>query len=233
MHIRVETTYKAKILQIHAIGDVIKHFYVEKPSGFEYQPGQFITLISQSGLKRSYSIANWDEAHLELCISLKPDGKYTPELWQAQIGDFISFEGPFGNFVAPPILEKELCLICTGTGIAPFRAMIQYYLSAKNRPTSKVHLISGNRFLNEQIYSDEFAQLDYENDFFNYWPIQSREQINGAQGYVHVIYQKIFADGRDANFMICGWDAMCREARNNLKSMGYTRKQYSIEEYDG
>ena len=37
----------------------------------------------------------------------------------------LKFKGPDGGFVLPETIEKDLVFVCTGTGIAPFRAFLQ------------------------------------------------------------------------------------------------------------
>ena len=77
-------------------------------------------------------------------------------------------------------------------------------------------------------------QLTASHSNFRYLPVLSREEYPGfAHGYVHPVYETIFADGRDATFMVCGWTAMLSEARRRLKAMGYNRRQYHFEQYDG
>ncbi len=73
----------------------------------------------------------------------------------------------------------------------------------------------------------------YEN--FHFYPVLSRETPetwDGHHGYVHTVYEDIFADRRPATFYICGWNAMLKEARQRLESMGYDRKRIKFESYD-
>ena len=101
---------------------------------FQFVPGQFITLdlpIHEKANKRwrSYSIASWpdDSNEIELLIVLNPNGSGTNYLFnEVKIGDTLTYRGPQGVFVLPSVLDKPLFLICTGTGVAPFRSMVQY-----------------------------------------------------------------------------------------------------------
>ena len=97
-------------------------------------------------------------------------------------------------------------------------------------------MIYGNRIESDILYHQEFLKLAEEHANFEYLPVLSRLngiEISGVRkGYVHPYYLDIFKDGRMAQFYICGWSEMIKDARNNLKALGYNRKQYFIESYD-
>lgn len=201
-------------------------------------PGQFV-IITIDGLPefqntRSYSIASAPgrNGEFELCISLNPNGNATPVLWAAKVGQRFEMSEPQGSFVMQDAPGLEIVFVCTGTGVAPFRSMIHSLFSGV-LVSKPVHLIFGNRREEDILYRKEFEALEKEQANFHFHPVLSRdENWSGAKGYVHPIYQKLFADGRDARFYVCGWKDMCSDARKNLKAMGYNRRQYFFELYD-
>lgn len=213
----------------------VKRFFLKPQSeeGFRFLPGQFITLRIQE-TERSYSIANPpDESGLiELCIVLNSGGKVTPLLWQMQPGDIVEISDALGSMVLPEIWDKDLCFICTGTGVAPFRSMIGYLLKQGDL-NHNIYLVFGNRFSADILYKAEFEAWSARNGYFQFIPVLSSEVGPYRNGYVHAVYEEIFADKRDAHFYVCGWEAMCREARQRLKALGYNRRQYTFEQYDG
>ena len=213
----------------------VKRFFLKPQSeqGFYFLPGQFITLRIQD-TERSYSIANPpdDSGLIELCIVLNPEGKLTPLLWQLKPGDMLEISESLGSMVLPEAWEKDLCFICTGTGVAPFRSMIGHLLKS-GEMKHHIYLIFGNRYRADILYKTEFEDWDRQNEYFHFIPVLSREEDATIKGYVHAVYQALFADRRDAHFFVCGWEAMCKEARQQLKAMGYNRKQYTFEQYDG
>src|SRR6188768_2246711 len=133
------------MLQPWQIGKVIKiteetpstrRFWIQLPDleKFDFKPGQFVTLdlpIHEKPNKRwrSYSIASWPDGTnvFELLIVLAQGGLGTAYLFNnVSLGDELKFRGAQGVFVLPDKIEKEIFLICTGTGIAPFRSMVNY-----------------------------------------------------------------------------------------------------------
>lgn len=230
---------KAQIEDILDESITVKRFYLVLPEvdSFFFQPGQFVTIkteIDGNRVERSYSIANMPDLsnRFELCIVLSPDGALSPELWKLKRGDVLNVEGPLGGFVLREPVETELCFICTGTGVAPFRSMIRHLL-INELPHQRIRLIFGARYESDLLYRKEFEELAFQFPEFEYIPVLSREKWSGETGYVHQVYQKLYQDGRDARFYVCGWQAMCAEARNHLKDLGYNRRQYFFEQYDG
>jgi CDP-4-dehydro-6-deoxyglucose reductase len=213
----------------------VKRFFLITPgkTAFNFLPGQFITL-RMHGHERSYSIAcpPNHEGVIELCIVLNPEGKVTPELWQLKPGDEIEISEALGSMILPEAMDTDVCFVCTGTGVAPFRSMIGHLLRS-GELKHDVYLVFGNRYSADILYRAEFEAWAEANRRFHFIPVLSREDGVHKTGYVHAVYENIFADKRNAHFYVCGWEAMCREARQRLKAIGYNRRQYTFEQYDG
>ncbi len=202
---------------------------------FQFEPGQFIMLKHPDWVdtaeSRSYSLANLETRtnELEICVVLNESGKFTPWLFALQVGAKIESSMPVGTFV---FREDEHngseVFICTGTGIAPFRSMITKALQLKR----KVYLIFGNRFLRDIPYHKDWLELAAQNPLFTYFPVLSREEYGQYKGYVHAVYQDILKAETDPRIYVCGWQEMCVEARERLKSMGFNRRQYFFEQYN-
>ena len=192
---------------------------------FDFIPGQFITLDLPVSDKRrdrwrSYSIANEpnDKNLIELCIVRSPEGPGTRYLFEEiKTGSEITFKGPDGGFIIPGDLTKEIVMICTGTGVAPFRSMIRHIMQ-NNMPFRSIHLIFGTRRQEDILYREEFEQYAKENPCFRYSVALSREEVKGFHhGYVHGIYMEEYSKNTpDRYFYICGWSKMIDEAIENL-----------------
>src|SRR5690606_33464756 len=125
-----------KVIRIENATDTTRRFWIQIPEleSFDFKPGQFVTLdlpIHEKPNKRwrSYSIASWPDGSnvIELVIVLLEGGAGTTYLFnEVKVGSELTLRGPQGVFTLPDPIEKDLFLICTGTGIAPFRAMTHY-----------------------------------------------------------------------------------------------------------
>jgi glycine betaine catabolism B len=126
---------KGKVIRIENETAVTKRYFIEVPEldVFDFIPGQFVTLdlpIHEKLNKRmrSYSIASWPDGTnvFELIIVLDKIGAGTNYIFEeVKIGSELVFRGAQGVFKLKEPIEKDLFLICTGTGIAPFRSMVQ------------------------------------------------------------------------------------------------------------
>lgn len=217
-----------------------KRFWIQVPEleQFDFKPGQFVTLdlpIHEKPNKRwrSYSIASWPDGTnvFELLIVLAQGGAGTNYLFnEVREGDELSLRGAQGVFTLPDTITEDIFLICTGTGIAPFRSMVQY-LKLHSRPIHNIHLVFGCRKKEDLLYFDELKKLEEQLPGFHYHPTLSREHWEGQHGYVHPVYESLCRDRQPARFLLCGWKHMVDEAKKRILEMGYTNKDIHLELY--
>jgi len=217
-------------------------FELEEKTAFNFIPGQFVTLdlpISEKRTKRlrSYSIASSPDNTncFELIIVHLEGGAGTSYLFEeGRVGFEITLRGPLGTFVLPEILERDICMICTGTGIAPFRSQLKHIYDQKLKH-KELHLVFGTRTIADTLYYDEMKELSEKWPEFHFHVALSREtpeNWKGHIGYVHDIYSSISGNGsRDMDFYLCGWKNMVDDARMKLKSLGYDNNRIHLELY--
>ena len=216
-----------------------RRFWIQIPEleKFDFEPGQFVTLdlpIDEKPSKRirSYSIASWPDGTnvIELVIVLLEGGLGTTYLFnKVDVGSEVILRGPQGVFTLDEEdLKKEIMMICTGTGIAPFRSMA-HHLKIHNIPHNKIYLIYGTRTQKDLLYFEELKKLDLDN--FHYVPTLSREEWEGRSGYVHPVYEELCSGKQPALFLLCGWKVMIDEAKKRILAMGYDKKSIHQELY--
>jgi CDP-4-dehydro-6-deoxyglucose reductase len=231
---------KALVVGIEDETSDTKRFRIVVPEleRFDFEPGQFVTLdlpIHEKANKRwrSYSIASRPDGsnEMELLIVLNPQGTGTPYLFnEVNIGSELTLRGPQGVFTLKQPLDKDIYLICTGTGIAPFRSMLQH-IHHQHIPHQKLTLIYGCRKKNNLLYYDEMMRLQDEMEGFTYIPTLSREEWEGRSGYVHHVYEELCEQKAPATFYLCGWREMIDEAKHRIMQMGYEKKDIHLELY--
>ena len=234
--------FDTKIVNIIEETANTKRYYFEVISAekFEFKAGQFVMLQLEIDSKvpyRSYSIASSPSQsnQFELIIVLNPPGAGTPFIWDNfEVGSIVKCAGPLGKFVLPDHIDHDLCFISTGTGIAPLRSMLGYILEHQI-PHHRIYFIFGARTKNDLLYYDELIEIEKNQKSFHFIPVLSRETPetwSGRIGYVHQVYEEVFANKRAAHFFICGWSAMLKEAREKLALMGYQKEHIHFERYD-
>ncbi len=254
----VEPWRKGVVIKIEQQTFNTRRFFIQVPEleSFDFKPGQFVTLdlpIHEKPNKRwrSYSIASWPDGSntFELCIVLLDGGAGTTYLFnEIKEGSELTLRGPVGVFTLPDVIEKDIIMIATGTGIAPFRAMSNHIIN-HNIPHQNVHVIFGCRKFEDALYADEFTELMKKDSKFKFHACYSREEIVAndnhiVQGYVHQVYEEICNANKIANpdnpselivkpalFFLCGWKAMIDEAKQRIQALGYDRKAIHQELY--
>jgi ferredoxin-NADP reductase len=235
--------FKAEVIGIIDETPFVKRFILSVPEldNFIFKPGQFITLDLPIGEKRldrwrSYSIASAPNGtnSFELCIVKKYDGKGTQYLFEKiEVGSELTFKGPDGSFVLPEnkLPDHDLVMICTGTGIAPFRSFLQF-IEKQHLPHNHIDLIYGARYKSDILYGSELELYTSTIKNFSYNIALSREAEWPNKGYVHHLYETKYKDNFENKlFYLCGWSAMVDEAILQLKAMGVDEKKIIYELY--
>lgn len=236
--------HEAKVIAIEDMSQYTRKYYLkcEEEIFANFKPGQFITLdlpIHEKRTKRwkSYSIANLptaDDPIIELCIVYLEGGLASEYLFnKVKIGDTLMFKGPAGVFTYPEHNNLKMVMVCTGTGVAPFRSMLKYLNTLASWPHD-VHLIFGTRTEDGILYREELEELASVNERFTYDVALSRaDDWKGYRGYVHVVYEEQYpSPDEDVLFYICGWTAMVDESRQRLvEKIGFSKQQVRFELY--
>jgi len=220
--------YRTKLAWKEPLNDrfTLFHFELVEPNQLRFQAGQYMLVeIPTTGHQRSYSIASAPnlEHAVELMVDLSPQGPGTQYLAQLEPGQEVKMTGPLGNFVVPDQntaigqAEKELVFIATGSGIAPYKSMLEDLLITK-RDDRPMLLLWGLRHEQDQFWYDDFGILAEEHQNFSFQPVLSRP--NGQwpfhKGYVTDVLS-IQAEYGDRGYFLCGSNAMVQDVRQLLQ----------------
>lgn len=196
-----------------------------RPSNF---PAEHEQHAPDKIIKRAYSIGSppTQKEYIEFYIAIAPQGALTSRLVLLRPGDRLfmnpKITGTFTLTGVPP--EHNLVMVSTGTGIAPYMAMLRH--APTWTPGRKITLLHGVRYSRDFAYRDELLGLEQSNPAFRYLATVSREDSDwhGDRGYV----QSYFKDGRVAldsaqdHVFLCGNPAMVEEIEKLLTGRGYT-----------
>ena len=229
-----------KVIRIENETYNTRRYWIEVPEleVFDFIPGQFVTLDLPVHEKinkrwRSYSIASWPDATniFELVVVLLEGGAGSTYIFnEVSVGSELKFRGAQGVFILPENLDRDVFLICTGTGIAPFRSMV-HHIKRHQTPHQNIHIIFGCRTKKDLLYYDELMEIQAELKLFYFIPTLSREKWEGCSGYVHQVYEDLCRYKQPAYFYLCGWKNMIDEAKQRIQAMGYERKEIHQELY--
>jgi len=229
---------QAKLIGSREIAPGVRHFEFEAlgVERLEFVPGQFTSFTDMIGGKeitRAYSFASAPSGtnRFELCLNRVEPGHLSPRLFEMKPGDCISMRPPLGMFVPRQQAARDSIFIATGTGIAPFRSMLQAHLK---EPSPAFTLLFGVRYESHLLYRTEFEEMARTHANFRFWPTLTRPDASwtGRSGRVQAHLTEAIGERRDLDFYLCGLKEMVDETRGILKAQGFERKQIFYEKYD-
>jgi ferredoxin--NADP+ reductase len=111
-------------------------------------------------VNRPYSVASPHGEKLEFFVVLVEDGELTPHLAKLEPGDDIEVsEKAAGRFTLEKTPDAEnLWLIATGTGLAPYIAMLRE--DSPWQRFKKIVVVHGVRHANDLAYTEELRELE-------------------------------------------------------------------------
>ena len=119
------------VLSVHHWTDTLFSFTTTRNPSFRFRNGEFTMIglkVDTKPLLRAYSVASANyEDRLEFFSIKVPDGPLTSRLQHLKIGDYILVgRKPTGTLLLDNLREgRNLYLLATGTGLAPFLSTIR------------------------------------------------------------------------------------------------------------
>ena len=216
---------KARLVSFTDPAPGIRHFVFELPGRVDFKAGQFASLVANLNGKeitRAYSLAAAPRGdnRFEICLNRVEGGLFSPHLFDLPIGGEVECKGILGTFGWREPVTAPL-LVATGTGIVPFRAMLQ------DAPVKPV-LIYGARFEESFLWRDELAAQSK----LILTLTRPSESWQGRIGRVQQIVEEQLANGVVGQVYICGLKEMVDSVRALCKEKGLDRRQIISEKYD-
>lgn len=199
-------------------------FRLDDPKTITYKPGQFVSFMlgteDDRPIKRSYSIANLEtdgenSTYIEFVISYVEGGKASELFFNAEPGMEMEMTGPFGLLCLTDDLPERVFLVGTGTGVAPYRSMIE---QLKTRTDTEFHILFGAQYLKDMFYLDDFKAVSLL-DHVHFHPCLSREEKpECTTGYVQAKLAELEPNPETDMAYLCGNPNMVDEVLRCLKT---------------
>lgn len=235
-----------KVTEIHHWNDTLFSFKTTRNMSFRFKNGHFTMIgLEADGrpLLRAYSIvsANYEE-ELEFFSIKVPDGPLTSRLQHLEVGSEIYISRkPTGTLTIDNVLPgRNLFLLSTGTGLAPFLSIIRdpetYAIY------DKVILTHGVRQVNELAYHDLITEHLPQHEYFGedirnkliYYPTVTREEHRNqgrltellSSGKLCTDIDLPTLDPKLDRAMICGSPAMLKDLTEILDGAGFNETRH-------
>lgn len=221
-------TIPCKISNLNLLSNDVMQLFLRIPPSMEFNflPGQYINLISPTGIKRSYSIANnFQDNLIEMHIKKVPKGKFSEYLFnEANENDLLRLNGPHGTFFLREN-TKGIIFLATGTGIAPIKSILDSIDVQKGFKSKPIYVVWGGR-KDSDIYLDLCGL--YKNINFKYFSVLSRPKSNwnGRIGYVQDAILEEKLNLSEYNVYACGLDNMITDAKYIFLKNGLNQNEF-------
>ncbi|MCB1853911.1 MAG: ferredoxin--NADP reductase [Halieaceae bacterium] len=234
------TIMREQVTAVHHWTDRLFSFKTTRNQGFRFKNGHFTMIgLEQDGkpLMRAYSLASANyEDELEFFSIKVPDGPLTSKLQAIAVGDELLVNSKAtGTLVQDNLLPgKNLYLIATGTGLAPFLSIIRdpeiyehYERIVLTHGCRHVEELAYRELITEHLPAHEYLGQDVR-DKLIYYPTVTREPFRNNGRLTDLLRSgKLQADvglgpidAATDRFMICGSPTMLKDICSLLDSRG-------------
>lgn len=196
-------------------------FHLVTPPTISYVAGQNMMLMIAPGVNRTMSIASPPSSASDILMvhDVSPMGPGSQWTVGLKVGDKATIMAPTGGVLSLLQTEKRKVLVATGTGIAPFRAILQDALEHRSEE-GRVHASSfvlywGLRYEQDVYWKEEFDRMSLHQPAFNWHLILSKppDTWQGLTGHVTEHMLALEKELRNSEFYLCGNKSMVEEVR--------------------
>lgn len=243
-----------KVLSVKHWDDKLFSFKTTRDNSLRFKNGECIKLGLAGETKptlRNYSIAspNYEEDYLEFFSIKKSSGQLTSRLQHLQPGDDIYIGSQAnGNLVVDQLKPgKNLYLIATGTGLAPFMSII--FDPKIYQDFEKIVLFHGVKHVSELAYRDLIENQIENNPHIGkiaknkliYYPSVTGESFKNRERISELIQSENFfkstgmakLNPKNDRLMLCGSPNMLSDMQRILDQLGFkqNKKEGELSDY--
>jgi ferredoxin-NADP reductase len=231
-----ELTQPATVLSVTDLTPRVRQLVVlPKTQPLSFQPGQWVSVKLPVGpnppLNRAYSMAApaSPSGELTLVFDRVTEGMGSGYLYRIKAGDELLLSGPYGNFVLPQSLDREILFVTRYTGLVPVRCMLKALYA--HRQTAPILVIAVGPAENELLYHEELLSLAVIHAAFRYLPLVASSDESAVALTVTMLRPLI---ERTAHVfpMLCGTKEFVRPLRAFFVESGYERNEVKTETYN-
>ena len=219
---------EGKIISQQRVSSSVVILKVQLDSAFEYKAGQFVNVIREDQLCRSYSLASIsNDQTIELHVRKVPQGAMSNWLYETELlGQKITLSGPVGEcYLTHEMENDDLLLLGVGTGLAPLFGIVREAIAHGFR--GKISLFHGGLRLESLYLVEELKNLEQNHPQFQYYPAyltgESREGF--LQGDLVELLKKHDFDPKNTTVMVCGDPDMVKKLKQTAFLKGVPSKK--------
>lgn len=225
-------SFTSKLIKKEQLTQDTYSFYFERPSSFEFIPGQYIKMVlniedpDDRGVSRFFSLPSspTERGHLMITTRIL-QSSFKKTLGNLPLGAEVQMRGPHGAFILDEKDTRGKVYLAGGIGITPARSML-VYMRDKNLKIPFTLMVSFTS-REEIIFFDELNPL--LNEFRKIIYIVTSEQGRIDEEKI----RENVSDLLDSLFYISGPAGFASAMEKLVKSLGVSEENIKTEDFPG
>ncbi len=238
LNVRLFTSMVESVCELtHDIKEICLR--LEEPAEISHRPGQYVQVQAPSvgePVFRAYSISSpvYEPKMVELVVRLVPGGICSTYLHNLNIGDTVTFTGPYGEFYLNEDPSVEIICVGGGCGMAPIKNII--YTLYDRWPERTCWLFFGCRTTHDIFYLKQFEELARKHlNFHVIYALSDKlgkdEKWDGETGFIHLSVDKYLEAGVRRQAFLCGPPPMIEAVTRVLEGKGTRSENIYYDEF--
>ncbi|MGB0749983.1 MAG: benzoate 1,2-dioxygenase electron transfer component BenC [Magnetospiraceae bacterium] len=227
------SSYDGKLTKLSRDSSTTVVFTIETEEPLKFLPGQYVNIqVPGTEQTRSYSFSSApDHEELEFLIRDVPNGLMSTYMRnQAEVGETLTFFGPYGTFYLRPTI-RPILMLAGGTGLAPFLSMLRWLKD--NRTDQPILLAYCVNTMDDLVGLEELEALKKVITEFDYFTIVvDADSGHEKTGYVtdHLVPDHFY--GGEVDVYLCGPPPMVEAVRKWFTDSGIEPRNFMFEKFN-
>jgi ferredoxin-NADP reductase len=236
--------YQPKLLNRVEAAEGTMAFQFEKPTGFDFKPGQSADLTlpnppetDAEGNVRTFSIASAPFEDQLMFATRMRDTAFKRSLKKMPLGTVVKMDSAMGSFTLHKNSAKPAVFLAGGIGVTPFSSIVRQ--ADHDRAPHKLYLFYSNRRPEDAPFVEVLQNLEKTNPQFRFIATmtemrRSKKTWNGETGRIdQEMLSKYLNELRGPIYYVAGPPALVSGMRKMLVASGVDEDDIRSDEFSG
>jgi len=238
------SAYASRLLNRVEVAEGTIAFHFEKPTGFDFKPGQSADLTlpnppetDAEGNVRTFSIASAPFEDQLMFATRMRDTAFKRSLKKMPLGTVVKMDSAMGSFTLHKNSAKPAVFLAGGIGVTPFSSIIRQ--ADHDRAPHKLYLFYSNRRPEDAPFVEVLQNLEKTNPQFRFIATmtemrRSKKTWNGETGRIdQEMLSKYLNELRGPIYYVAGPPALVSGMRKMLVASGVDEDDIRSDEFSG
>jgi ferredoxin-NADP reductase len=238
------SAYASRLLNRVEVAEGTIAFHFEKPTGFDFKPGQSADLTlpnppetDAEGNVRTFSIASAPFEDQLMFATRMRDTAFKRSLKKVPLGTVVKMDSAMGSFTLHKNSAKPAVFLAGGIGVTPFSSIVRQ--ADHDRAPHKLYLFYSNRRPEDAPFVEVLQNLEKTNPQFRFIATmtemrRSKKTWNGETGRIdQQMLSKYLNDLRGPIYYVAGPPALVSGMRKMLVASGVDEDDIRSDEFSG